>query len=230
MGRRVAPAVSGDPHQRRAARPPRCAVADSSRSPAAGGGLPFRRSCRYRSPWGCVANRRPHRGRDALAVGEDAVLAARTRAVDQAGTASGPLRAARTTWEGSITALGQSSRFADRSLFSSSWCSSRPRTRLKRWDARLRCERRHEPRGRGVAGRRGHGPSRPSSCGTPSRSPSRAGAGLSTRRPRRERRGWRRRCRVEIVQRSQGWRSPAWPVGQPFALSDSTSEHAGGRG
>jgi hypothetical protein len=57
-----------------------------------------------------------HRERDALAVGEDVVFAARPCAVDRAGTAFGPLRAAR-TWEESITARDQSSCFADRSFF-----------------------------------------------------------------------------------------------------------------
>jgi hypothetical protein len=63
-----------------------------------------------------------HRERDALAVGEDVVFAARPCAVDRAGTAFGPLRAAR-TWEESITARDQSSCFADRSFFSSTKCS-----------------------------------------------------------------------------------------------------------
>ncbi len=58
-----------------------------------------------------------HRERDALAVGDDVVLIARPCAVDRAGSASGPLRAAR-TWEESITARDQSSWFFDRSLFS----------------------------------------------------------------------------------------------------------------
>ncbi len=43
-----------------------------------------------------VAAGQRHRERDALAVGEDVMLAARTCAVDRAGTAFGPLRAART--------------------------------------------------------------------------------------------------------------------------------------
>jgi hypothetical protein len=43
-----------------------------------------------------VAAGQRHRERDALAVGEDVVLAARTCTVDRAGTALGPLRAART--------------------------------------------------------------------------------------------------------------------------------------
>ena len=49
-----------------------------------------------------------HREGDALSVGDDVVLAARTCAVDRDGTAFGPLRAAR-TWEESITARDQSS-------------------------------------------------------------------------------------------------------------------------
>ena len=63
-----------------------------------------------------------HRERDALSVGEDMVLAARPCAVDRAGTAFGPRRAAR-TWEESITALDQSSWFFDRSFFSSTACN-----------------------------------------------------------------------------------------------------------
>lgn len=63
-----------------------------------------------------------HRERDALAVGEDVVLAARPCSVDRAGTAFG-LRRAALTWEESITALDQSSFFADRSFFSSTRCS-----------------------------------------------------------------------------------------------------------
>jgi len=63
-----------------------------------------------------------HRERDALAVGEDVVLAARPCAVDRAGPAFGPRRAAR-TWEESITARDQSSFFADRSFVSSTRCS-----------------------------------------------------------------------------------------------------------
>lgn len=63
-----------------------------------------------------------HRERDALAVGEDVVLAARPCAVDRAGPAFGPLRAA-LTWEESITARDQSSLFAARSFFSSTRCS-----------------------------------------------------------------------------------------------------------
>ena len=69
-----------------------------------------------------IAAGQRHRERDALAVGDDVVLAARTCAVDRAGSAFGPLRAAR-TWEESITARDQSSWFFDRSSFSSSWCS-----------------------------------------------------------------------------------------------------------
>jgi hypothetical protein len=61
-----------------------------------------------------------HRERDPLAVGDDVVFAAWSCAVDRAGSAFGPLRAAR-TWEESITARDQSSWFFDRSLFSSSW-------------------------------------------------------------------------------------------------------------
>lgn len=65
-----------------------------------------------------------HRERDALAVDEDVVLAARPCAVDRAGTAFGPRRAAR-TWEESITARDQSSWFAARSLASSTtWSRS----------------------------------------------------------------------------------------------------------
>ena len=65
-----------------------------------------------------------HRERDALAVDEDVVLAARPRAVDRAGAAFGPRRAAR-TWEESITARDQSSCFAARSLASSTtWSRS----------------------------------------------------------------------------------------------------------
>lgn len=55
------------------------------------------------------------RERGALPVGDDVVLAARTCAVDRAGTAFGPRRAAR-TWEESITARDQSSWFFDRRL------------------------------------------------------------------------------------------------------------------
>ena len=69
-----------------------------------------------------VAAGQRHRERDALAVGDDVVLAARACAVDRAGSAFGPRRAAR-TWEESITALDQSSWFFERSLFSSSWWS-----------------------------------------------------------------------------------------------------------
>ncbi len=52
-----------------------------------------------------------HREWDALSVDEDVVLAARTCAVDRAGAAFGPRRAAR-TWLESITARDQSSWFA----------------------------------------------------------------------------------------------------------------------
>lgn len=55
---------------------------------------------------------------DALPVDEDVVLAARPCAVDRAGPAFGPRRAAR-TWEESITARDQSSCFAARSFASS---------------------------------------------------------------------------------------------------------------
>jgi hypothetical protein len=65
-----------------------------------------------------VAARQRHRERDALAVGDHVVLAARPCAVDRAGSAFGLLRAAR-TWEESVTARDQSSRFCDRSSFSS---------------------------------------------------------------------------------------------------------------
>ncbi|GAA3487562.1 hypothetical protein GCM10018987_16410 [Streptomyces cremeus] len=44
------------------------------------------------------------------------MLAARTRAVDRAGAASGTLRAAR-TWEESITARNRSGFFADTGFF-----------------------------------------------------------------------------------------------------------------
>lgn len=65
-----------------------------------------------------------HRERDALAIDEDVMLAARPRAVDRAGAAFGPRRAAR-TWEESITARDQSSCFAARSLASSTtWSRS----------------------------------------------------------------------------------------------------------
>ena len=70
-----------------------------------------------------VAAGQGHRERDALTVGEDVVLAARPCAVDRAGTAFGPRRAAR-TWEESITARDQSSFLADRSFLSSTRCSS----------------------------------------------------------------------------------------------------------
>lgn len=69
-----------------------------------------------------IAAGQRHRERDALGVGDDVVLAARPSTIDRAGTAFGPLRAAR-TWEESITARDQSSFFADRSFFSSSTCS-----------------------------------------------------------------------------------------------------------
>ncbi len=59
---------------------------------------------------------------DALAVDDEVVLAARTCAVDRAGTAFGPRRAA-LTWEESITARDQSSFFATRSFFSNTKCS-----------------------------------------------------------------------------------------------------------
>ncbi|GHC95008.1 hypothetical protein GCM10010309_80910 [Streptomyces violaceochromogenes] len=59
------------------------------------------------------------RERDALAVGDDVVLTARPCAVDWAGPAFGPRRAAR-TWDESITALDQSSWFFERSFFSRS--------------------------------------------------------------------------------------------------------------
>ncbi len=59
---------------------------------------------------------------DALAVDDQVVLAARTCAVDRAGTAFGPRRAA-LTWEESITARDQSSFFATRSFFSNTKCS-----------------------------------------------------------------------------------------------------------
>lgn len=73
-----------------------------------------------------------HSERDALGVGDDVVLAARTCMVDRVGSAFGPRRAAR-TWEESITARDQSSFFADRSFFSSSTCSwSPPRPRSTR--------------------------------------------------------------------------------------------------
>ncbi|REH18461.1 hypothetical protein SAMN05428941_0168 [Streptomyces sp. 2114.2] len=62
-----------------------------------------------------VAAGRRHRERDALSVDDETVLAARPCAVDRAGTAFGPRRAARTCEE-SITARSQSSRFFDRSF------------------------------------------------------------------------------------------------------------------
>jgi hypothetical protein len=61
-----------------------------------------------------VAAGQRHRERDALAVGDEVVLAARACAVDRAGSAFGPRRAAR-TWEESITARDQSSWFFERS-------------------------------------------------------------------------------------------------------------------
>ncbi len=69
-----------------------------------------------------VASGQRHRDRDALAVDKDVVLAARPCSVDRAGTAFGPRRAALTREE-SITALDQSSFFADRSFPSSTRCS-----------------------------------------------------------------------------------------------------------
>jgi hypothetical protein len=69
-----------------------------------------------------VAAGQRHRERDALSVGDDVVFAARPCAVDRAGPAFGPRRAARTCEE-SITALDQSNWFFDRSFFSSSACS-----------------------------------------------------------------------------------------------------------
>lgn len=60
---------------------------------------------------------------DALGVGDDVVLAARSCAVDRAGSAFEPRRAAR-TWEESITARDQSSFFAARSFSRSSRSSS----------------------------------------------------------------------------------------------------------
>ena len=63
-----------------------------------------------------------HRERDALSGDEDVVLAARPCAIDRAGTAFGPRRAAR-TWEESITARDQSSCFAARNRASSTTCS-----------------------------------------------------------------------------------------------------------
>ncbi|GAA2683293.1 hypothetical protein GCM10009864_65270 [Streptomyces lunalinharesii] len=69
-----------------------------------------------------VAAGQRHRKGDALGVGDDVVLAARPCAVDRAGTAFGPLRAAR-TWEESIIARDQSRFPADRRFFGSSTCS-----------------------------------------------------------------------------------------------------------
>lgn len=63
------------------------------------------------------------RERDALPLDDEVVLAARPCAVDRAGPAFGPRRAAR-TWEESITARDQSSFPAARSFFSSTRCSS----------------------------------------------------------------------------------------------------------
>lgn len=62
-----------------------------------------------------VASGQRHRERDALPVDEDVVLAARTCAIDRAGSAFGPRRAA-LTWLESITARDQSSCFAARSF------------------------------------------------------------------------------------------------------------------
>ncbi|GGZ22293.1 hypothetical protein GCM10010327_61610 [Streptomyces nitrosporeus] len=62
-----------------------------------------------------------HRERDALSVDED-VLATRPCAIDRAGTASGPRRAARTREE-SINARDRSSCFAARNRASSTTCS-----------------------------------------------------------------------------------------------------------
>lgn len=59
-----------------------------------------------------------HRERDALPVDDEVVLAARPCAIDRAGPAFGPRRAAR-TWEESITARDQSSWFFERSFSSS---------------------------------------------------------------------------------------------------------------
>lgn len=65
-----------------------------------------------------------HRERDALPVDEDVVLAARPGAVDRAGPAFGPRRAAR-TWLESITARDQSSCLAARNFVSSTaWSRS----------------------------------------------------------------------------------------------------------
>ncbi|GHD91960.1 hypothetical protein GCM10010508_42800 [Streptomyces naganishii JCM 4654] len=79
-----------------------------------------------------VAAGQRHREEDALPVGEDVVLAARPCAVDRAGPASGPRRAAR-TWEESITARDQSSFFTERSFFSSTrmWRSSATATKYR---------------------------------------------------------------------------------------------------
>jgi hypothetical protein len=70
-----------------------------------------------------VSARQRHREQDAPPVGEEVVLTARSCAVDRAGTAFGPRRAA-LTWEESITAPDQSSLFAAGSFFSSTRCSS----------------------------------------------------------------------------------------------------------
>lgn len=69
-----------------------------------------------------VAAGRRHRERDALSVDDGTVLAARPCAVDRAGTAFGPRRAARTCEE-SITARSQSSQFFDRSFSGSNTCN-----------------------------------------------------------------------------------------------------------
>ncbi|KQX77036.1 hypothetical protein ASD48_38270 [Streptomyces sp. Root1310] len=69
-----------------------------------------------------IAAGQRHRERDALSVDDEVVLAVRTCAVDRAGSAFGPRRAARTCEE-SITALDQSSWSFDRSFSSSSTCS-----------------------------------------------------------------------------------------------------------
>jgi len=58
-----------------------------------------------------IAAGQRHRERDALAVDEDVVLAARPCPVDRAGSAFGPLLAAR-TWEKSISARDRSGFFA----------------------------------------------------------------------------------------------------------------------
>ncbi|TQL20168.1 hypothetical protein FBY37_2119 [Streptomyces sp. SLBN-134] len=67
-----------------------------------------------------------HRERDALSVNEDMMLAARTCAIDRAGPAFEPRRAA-LTWLESITAPDQSSCFAARSCSSNrTWRRSTP--------------------------------------------------------------------------------------------------------